>query len=146
MPLKEPRTECVCQPLAFTSSFSLAQLAAEYGFHDQAHMTLEWNLLAGCTPKVWIARELSYNHGRVHMSLGPDIPVPLYPANAPKVGPWALYPTPSMTRGKAENPALRQGDSGNTFDSLPAYVPWVSDCPPAESALNKCFNSLLGLK
>lgn len=39
---------------------SLAQLAAACGFHDQAHMTLEWNALAGCTPKAWIANELPF--------------------------------------------------------------------------------------
>ena len=37
---------------------SLAQVAFASGFHDQAHMTREWNALAGCTPKVWIANEL----------------------------------------------------------------------------------------
>jgi len=37
---------------------SLAHVAAECGFHDQAHMTREWNALAGCTPGAWIAKEL----------------------------------------------------------------------------------------
>jgi AraC-like DNA-binding protein len=37
---------------------SLAQAAFACGYHDQAHMTLEWNALAGCTPKSWIAKEL----------------------------------------------------------------------------------------
>jgi len=37
---------------------SLAHVAAECGFHDQAHMTREWNALAGCTPRAWIANEL----------------------------------------------------------------------------------------
>jgi AraC-like DNA-binding protein len=36
----------------------LAEAACECGYHDQAHMTREWNALAGCTPKSWIAREL----------------------------------------------------------------------------------------
>jgi AraC-like DNA-binding protein len=37
---------------------SLAQVAFACGFHDQAHMTREWNSLAGCPPGVWIANEL----------------------------------------------------------------------------------------
>jgi AraC-like DNA-binding protein len=37
---------------------SLADAAVACGYHDQAHMTREWNALAGCTPKTWIAREL----------------------------------------------------------------------------------------
>jgi AraC-like DNA-binding protein len=36
----------------------LAEVAFASGFHDQAHMTREWNSLAGCTPKTWIAQEL----------------------------------------------------------------------------------------
>jgi len=30
------------------------------GRYDQAHMTREWNALAGCTPGIWIARELPF--------------------------------------------------------------------------------------
>jgi AraC-like DNA-binding protein len=37
---------------------SLADAAVACGYHDQAHMTREWNALAGCTPKSWIDREL----------------------------------------------------------------------------------------
>jgi AraC-like DNA-binding protein len=37
---------------------SLADAACACGYHDQAHMTREWNALAGCTPQNWIAREL----------------------------------------------------------------------------------------
>ena len=37
---------------------SLADVASTCGFHDQAHMTREWNSLAGCPPGVWIANEL----------------------------------------------------------------------------------------
>ena len=36
----------------------LAEAAYACGYHDQAHMTREWNALAGCTPAAWIAREL----------------------------------------------------------------------------------------
>lgn len=39
---------------------NLAGVAAECGYHDQAHMTLEWNALAGRTPKAWIANELPF--------------------------------------------------------------------------------------
>jgi len=38
----------------------LAQVAAESGFYDQAHLTLEWNAMAGCSPGAWIARELPF--------------------------------------------------------------------------------------
>ncbi len=37
---------------------SLADVAFACGFHDQAHLTREWNALAGCAPGVWIANEL----------------------------------------------------------------------------------------
>jgi AraC-like DNA-binding protein len=37
---------------------SLAEVAFACGFHDQAHLTREWNALAGCAPGVWIAKEL----------------------------------------------------------------------------------------
>jgi len=36
----------------------LAEAAAACGYHDQAHMTREWNALAGSTPAAWIVREL----------------------------------------------------------------------------------------
>lgn len=39
---------------------SLAQVAAACGYFDQAHMTREWNALAGCSPKAWIARDLPF--------------------------------------------------------------------------------------
>jgi AraC-like DNA-binding protein len=38
----------------------LADVAAASGFHDQSHMTREWHLLAGCTPREWIAAELPF--------------------------------------------------------------------------------------
>jgi AraC-like DNA-binding protein len=39
---------------------SLAHVAALCGYFDQAHMTREWNALAGCSPRAWIARELPF--------------------------------------------------------------------------------------
>jgi AraC-like DNA-binding protein len=39
---------------------SLAHVAASCGYFDQAHMTREWNALAGCSPGAWIANELRF--------------------------------------------------------------------------------------
>jgi AraC-like DNA-binding protein len=39
---------------------SLADVALTCGYYDQAHFTREWNALAGCSPKAWIARELPF--------------------------------------------------------------------------------------
>jgi len=39
---------------------ALAQIAAECGYHNQAHMILEWKSLAGCTPTAWISEELPF--------------------------------------------------------------------------------------
>jgi AraC-like DNA-binding protein len=39
---------------------TLADVAASCGYFDQAHMTHEWNVLAGCTPSAWIASELPF--------------------------------------------------------------------------------------
>ncbi|TDD61076.1 AraC family transcriptional regulator [Kribbella antibiotica] len=36
----------------------LAELAAELGYADQAHLTREWQAIAGCSPRQWIAEEL----------------------------------------------------------------------------------------
>jgi AraC-like DNA-binding protein len=36
---------------------NLADVAAETGYFDQAHMTREWHDLAGCTPSTWLAEE-----------------------------------------------------------------------------------------
>jgi AraC-like DNA-binding protein len=30
------------------------------GYYDQAHMTREWQALAGCAPRMWIAKELPF--------------------------------------------------------------------------------------
>jgi AraC-like DNA-binding protein len=39
---------------------SLAEVAADCGYHDQAHMTREWRALAGASPLAWIAEELPF--------------------------------------------------------------------------------------
>lgn len=39
---------------------SLAELAADCGYYDQAHLTNEWREFAGCAPSTWIAEELPF--------------------------------------------------------------------------------------
>jgi AraC-like DNA-binding protein len=39
---------------------SLAPVAAACGYHDQAHLTRDWNHLAGCTPGAGITNELPF--------------------------------------------------------------------------------------
>jgi AraC-like DNA-binding protein len=39
---------------------SLAGVAAEAGYADQAHLTREWSELAGCTPSRWLAEEFPF--------------------------------------------------------------------------------------
>ena len=53
------RFEHACR-LIKTARPRLADVAAACGYHDQAHMTHEWNSLAGCTPRTWIASELPF--------------------------------------------------------------------------------------
>jgi len=38
----------------------LADLAADLGYADQAHLTREWHSLAGCSPRQWITEELPF--------------------------------------------------------------------------------------
>jgi AraC-like DNA-binding protein len=38
----------------------LAEVAARCGYADQAHLTREWQSIAGCSPGTWIAEELPY--------------------------------------------------------------------------------------
>lgn len=38
----------------------LAELAADCGYYDQAHLTNEWQAMAGCTPSTWVAEELPF--------------------------------------------------------------------------------------
>ena len=53
------RFEHACQSIK-NARLPLAEIAAVCGYHDQAHMTREWNALAGCSPRVWISRELPF--------------------------------------------------------------------------------------
>jgi AraC-like DNA-binding protein len=39
----------------------LAELSADLGYADQAHLTREWHAIAGCSPRQWIAEELFPN-------------------------------------------------------------------------------------
>jgi len=36
----------------------LAELAARFGYADQAHLTREWQAIAGCSPRQWMVEEL----------------------------------------------------------------------------------------
>ena len=39
---------------------SLASVAATSGYADQAHLTREWQALAGCTPTTWLRTEFPF--------------------------------------------------------------------------------------
>jgi AraC-like DNA-binding protein len=53
------RFECACR-LIKDERPGLAHVAASCGYFDQAHMTREWNALAGCSPRAWISSELPF--------------------------------------------------------------------------------------
>lgn len=53
------RFEHACALLR-SSPRDLAGVAIAAGYHDQAHMTHEWQTLASCTPKAWISTELPF--------------------------------------------------------------------------------------
>ncbi|WP_433021958.1 helix-turn-helix domain-containing protein [Kribbella sp. CA-294648] len=44
----------------------LADLAADLGYADQAHLTREWHALAGCSPRQWMTEELPYVQDGAH--------------------------------------------------------------------------------
>jgi AraC-like DNA-binding protein len=39
---------------------ALAEVAAESGYADQAHLSREWSALAGCTPSAWLRAEFPF--------------------------------------------------------------------------------------
>lgn len=39
---------------------SLADIAAAVGYYDQAHLSREWQMLAGCSPTTWISEQLPF--------------------------------------------------------------------------------------
>ena len=43
----------------------LAEVAAECGYADQAHLAREWSELAGCSPTTWLREEFPFlqDHG-----------------------------------------------------------------------------------
>jgi AraC-like DNA-binding protein len=53
------RFERACRLIA-NQRLTLAHVAIACGYYDQAHLTREWSTFAGCTPKMWIARELPF--------------------------------------------------------------------------------------
>lgn len=54
------RFERACTTLRRAPRTSLAELAADCGYYDQAHLCNEWRGLAGCSPGTWIAEELPF--------------------------------------------------------------------------------------
>jgi AraC-like DNA-binding protein len=62
------RFERAVAAVAAASRPRLADVAARCGYADQAHLTREWQAIAGCTPGQWIAEELPY----VQDLAGPD--------------------------------------------------------------------------
>ncbi|MFC5264121.1 helix-turn-helix domain-containing protein [Kribbella qitaiheensis] len=42
----------------------LADLAADLGYADQAHLTREWHSIAGCSPRQWMTEELPFVQDR----------------------------------------------------------------------------------
>lgn len=42
------------------SGHTLADVAVAAGYYDQAHMSNEWRMLAGCSPSEWIREELPF--------------------------------------------------------------------------------------
>lgn len=49
---------------ARTGTVRLAALAADLGYADQAHLTREWAVLAGCTPRDWLRTEFPFLQSR----------------------------------------------------------------------------------
>jgi AraC-like DNA-binding protein len=49
-----------CADAADSPGIGLADLAAECGYYDQAHMAREFRSLAGCPPTQWLAEEFRF--------------------------------------------------------------------------------------
>jgi AraC-like DNA-binding protein len=50
----------------------LAELSADLGYADQAHLTREWNAIAGCSPRQWMTEELLPNVQDVTVGAGAE--------------------------------------------------------------------------
>ncbi len=53
------RFEHACRLIA-DSRLGLAHVALSCGYYDQAHLTREWDALAGSSPKAWVTREFPF--------------------------------------------------------------------------------------
>jgi len=65
------RFEHACSLLRYRLG-DLAGVAVTAGYHEQAHMTHEWQALADCTPKAWIAQELPFLQDYEFIDPDPD--------------------------------------------------------------------------
>lgn len=54
------RFERACRRLKRPRRPSLADVALACGYYDQAHLTRDWTVLAGCTPTAWMSEELPF--------------------------------------------------------------------------------------
>jgi AraC-like DNA-binding protein len=52
------RFECAVGRLRQHPTTRLADLSARFGYADQAHLTREWQAIAGCSPRQWMTEEL----------------------------------------------------------------------------------------
>jgi AraC-like DNA-binding protein len=54
------RAATACAGAADAPGMGLADLAAECGYYDQAHLAREFRSLAGCPPSQWLAEEFRF--------------------------------------------------------------------------------------
>ena len=54
------RAATACAGAADASGIGLADLAAECGYYDQAHLAREFRSLSGCPPTQWLAEEFRF--------------------------------------------------------------------------------------